>query len=71
MIWIWFGNPARKKQRADGLDAIDFVTGVRGGVIGTPDDVIALIERLKAQQGEFGCFLQMAHNCADWEATKI
>ena len=40
------------------------------GVIGTPDDAIALIERLYAKQGEFGVMLHQAHNWADWEATK-
>ena len=40
------------------------------GVIGTPDDAIALIERLRAKQGKFGVFLHQAHNWADWEATK-
>jgi limonene 1,2-monooxygenase len=42
----------------------------RFGVIGTPDDAIALIERLYAKQGDFGVMLQQAHNWADWEATK-
>jgi limonene 1,2-monooxygenase len=37
-------------------------------VVGTPDDAIALIERLQEKQGEFG--LQQAHNWADWEETK-
>ena len=35
-----------------------------------PDDAIALIERLQDKQGEFGVFLQQAHNWADWEETK-
>jgi limonene 1,2-monooxygenase len=35
-------------------------------VIGTPDDAIRQIERLAAQSGGFGCFLQLAHNWADW-----
>jgi limonene 1,2-monooxygenase len=39
-------------------------------VIGTPDDLVALIDRLKAKAGEFGCFLMMAHHWADFEATK-
>ena len=39
-------------------------------VIGTPDDAIAQIKRVQAKQGEFGCFLQLAHNWADFEATK-
>lgn len=40
------------------------------GVIGTPDDAIELIERLLAKQGNFGAFLHLAHNWADWEQTK-
>jgi limonene 1,2-monooxygenase len=39
-------------------------------VIGTPDDAIAQIKRLQAKQGDFGCFLQLAHNWADFENTK-
>ena len=46
--------------------------GIREGtiVVGTPDDAIAQIRRLQAKQGEFGAFLQLAHNWANWEATK-
>jgi len=39
-------------------------------VVGTPDDAIAQIRRLQARQGDFGCFLQLAHNWANFEATK-
>jgi len=39
-------------------------------VVGTPDDAIAQIRRLQKKQGDFGCFLQLAHNWADFEATK-
>jgi limonene 1,2-monooxygenase len=39
-------------------------------VIGTPDDLIAQIKRLKFKGGAFGCFLDMAHYWADFEATK-
>jgi limonene 1,2-monooxygenase len=39
-------------------------------VVGTPDDGIAQIKRLQAKQGEFGCFLQLAHNWANFENTK-
>ncbi len=39
-------------------------------VVGTPDDAIAQIRRLQEKQGEFGCFLQLAHNWADFDATK-
>jgi limonene 1,2-monooxygenase len=39
-------------------------------VVGTPDDAIAQIRRLQEKQGEFGCFLQLAHNWANFESTK-
>jgi limonene 1,2-monooxygenase len=39
-------------------------------VVGTPDDAIAQIRRLQAKQGEFGVFLQLAHNWANFDATK-
>ncbi|MEI9885393.1 MAG: LLM class flavin-dependent oxidoreductase [Rhizomicrobium sp.] len=39
-------------------------------VIGTPDDAVAQIRRLQAKQGEFGVFLQLAHNWANFENTK-
>ena len=38
-------------------------------VIGTPDDALEQIERLEKQSGGFGCYLQMAHEWADREAT--
>jgi limonene 1,2-monooxygenase len=53
-----------------GKDARDWFVENKFGVIGTPDDAIALIERLYAKQGEFGVFLHQAHNWADWAATK-
>ncbi len=45
---------------------------IRDGVIavGTPDDAVAQIRRLQDKQGEFGCFLQLAHNWANFENTK-
>lgn len=39
-------------------------------VIGTPDDAIAMIEKLEKQSGGFGCFLMLAHNWANFDATK-
>ena len=38
--------------------------------VGTPDDAIATIRRLSAKTGGFGTFLFLAHNSADWAATK-
>ena len=53
-----------------GEDPLEWFVENRYGVCGTPDDAIALIERLQAKQGAFGAFLHQAHNWADWEATK-
>ncbi|MGN6515835.1 MAG: LLM class flavin-dependent oxidoreductase [Rhizomicrobium sp.] len=39
-------------------------------VIGTPEDAVAQIRRLQKKQGDFGVFLQLAHNWADFENTK-
>jgi limonene 1,2-monooxygenase len=53
------------------IDAeIDALVASGIAVIGTPDDLIAQIERLKAKSGGFGCFLDMAHDWADITATK-
>lgn len=75
--WVkyWTTTTPRSKDRynrmsAEGIDLPDAVCKIEGGVIGTPDEAIALIERLQAKQGDFGCFLQMGHNWADWEQTK-
>lgn len=38
--------------------------------VGTPDDALATIDKLSEKSGGFGTFLFLAHNCADWEATK-
>lgn len=53
-----------------GTDPVDWFVGRKMGVVGTPDDAIAMIERLQGQQGEFGAFLQQCHDWADWEGTK-
>jgi limonene 1,2-monooxygenase len=40
------------------------------GVIGTPDEAIVQIERLQEQSGGFGCYLLMAHEWANPQATR-
>jgi limonene 1,2-monooxygenase len=40
------------------------------GVIGTPDDAIAQIESLQKQSGGAGVYLMMAHDWANWDATR-
>jgi len=55
--------------------AVDFLTTEGLGIFGvlqagTPDDIIAYIERLQKQSGGFGCLMFLAHNCANFEAVK-
>lgn len=52
-------------------ERIDWVNQSGVGVIGTPDDAIQQINRLWDQSnGGFGAYLMMAHDWANWEATK-
>ncbi len=53
-----------------GKDPAEWFVENKFGVIGTPDDAIALIQRLYDKQGDFGVFLQQVHNWADFEETK-
>ncbi len=62
-------NPASPPElSADDPAAAMIESGM--AVIGTPDDAVELLERLWQRTGGFGCFLQLAHNWADWSATK-
>ena len=51
-------------------DAVDAMNNTGFAVIGSVEDAIAQLERLQQQSGGFGCFLQMAHEWADREATR-
>ena len=51
-------------------ERVGWVNDTGLGVIGTPDEAIAQIERLAQQSGGFGCYLLMAHEWADPEATR-
>ncbi len=51
-------------------DPLAYLTENRMAVIGTPDDMIEHIERLLEGSGGFGAFLELAHNWADFPATK-
>jgi limonene 1,2-monooxygenase len=62
-------NPARFASLPKG-DPLEILVAARGIVVGTPEDAIAQIDRLYAKQGQFGAFLQLAHNWANWDATK-
>ena len=66
----YLNNNQRRFVVPAGADPLEWFVENKYGVVGTPDDAIALIERLQEKQGEFGVFLQQAHNWADWEETK-
>ena len=70
--WIYyFREVAALPLVADGEgDMIDQLVASGMAVIGTPEDAIAQIERLKVQSGGFGCFMFMDHNWADWDRKK-
>ncbi len=51
-------------------ERIDFVINSGLGVIGTPDDAIEQISKLKEQSnGGFGAYLVMTHEWANWANT--
>ncbi|MGH7111909.1 MAG: LLM class flavin-dependent oxidoreductase [Stellaceae bacterium] len=66
----YLNNNQRRFAVPAGADPLQWFIDNKFGVVGTPDDAIALIERLYDKQGTFGVFLQQAHNWADWEETK-
>jgi limonene 1,2-monooxygenase len=70
--WIsYFRDVAALPLVGEGdADPVDMMIESGMAVIGTPDDAIAQIARLQSQSGGFGCFLQMAHNWADWAQTQ-
>jgi limonene 1,2-monooxygenase len=51
-------------------DPYTFLVESGTACIGTPEDAIAYIENLLKGSGGFGAILELAHNWADWEATR-
>ncbi len=51
-------------------DPVEAFLAMPMAVVGTPDDAAAKIQPLVDQSGGFGAFLFMAHNWANWGATK-
>jgi len=58
------GEEAVKIWTTQGLGPFGVLT------IGTPDDICARIRALQAHSGGFGTFLLLAHNSANWQATR-
>lgn len=54
----------------NGRDPVDVMLDSGHIVIGTPDDAITMLEKLREKQGYFGAYLHQGHDWADWEATK-
>jgi limonene 1,2-monooxygenase len=63
------GSHAPVSAAEDLEDAIAQMTSSGMGVIGTPDDAIAQIQRLIDRSGGFGSYLIMLHEWADWPST--
>lgn len=55
---------------ADGSDPVDALVNSGMAVIGTPEDAVKQIERLREQSGGFGAFLLMDNNWAEWDDKK-
>ena len=51
-------------------EQLDWFTEGGVAVIGTPDEAVAHIKKLQEQSGGFGCFLMVANDFANWDATK-
>lgn len=68
---VTFGAMAKKYSDPAGhTSVVDIVRRSGMGVVGTPEDAIALIDRLQQQSGGFGKFLLLAHNWANPAATR-
>ena len=52
------------------MDNIEELNRTGKASIGTPDDAVAMLERFWQKTGGFGCMLILAHNWANFEATK-
>jgi len=69
--WIfYFREIANLPIVPEGPDPVKAMVDTGLAVIGTPDDAIARLQQLVDESGGFGAFLLMAHNCANWGATK-
>jgi limonene 1,2-monooxygenase len=55
---------------AIGMPSIEAINECGRGAIGTPDDALRVLENYWDKTGGFGCIVMLAHDWADWEATK-
>jgi limonene 1,2-monooxygenase len=55
---------------AIGMPSIEEINAGGRGAIGTPEDALRVLENYWTKTGGFGCILMLAHDWADWGATK-
>jgi len=55
---------------AIGLPSVEAINDGGRGAIGTPDDALRVLENYWTKTGGFGTILMLAHNWADWDATR-
>jgi len=67
---VWTAATGAPSRYQANKTAIEMIRNGGVGVIGTPEDAIAQILRLREQSGEFGTYLLMGHEWASPEATK-
>jgi len=68
--WIrYYDMAAPNPFPRDGRDPVDVLIDSGRAVIGTPEDAIAMIDRLRGKQGQFGVFLAQHVDWADWDQT--
>ena len=71
--WVHYFSSINPTASGDDLGAQDPAQAMIDSgraVIGTPDDAAEMIEKLEKQSGGFGCILMLAHNWANFDATK-
>lgn len=70
--WLYYFREVAALPLAptDGSDPVDAIVNSGMAVVGTPEDAVKQIERLREQSGGFGAFLLLDNNWADWENKK-
>jgi limonene 1,2-monooxygenase len=70
--WIAYSNdivPAASPPPRGLPDPVKYLCDNRRAIIGTPDDAVAELERIRDKVGGFGGVLVFAHDWANWPAT--
>jgi limonene 1,2-monooxygenase len=70
--WLYYFREVAALPLAptDGSDPVDALVDSGMAVVGTPEDAVRQIERLREQSGGFGAFLMLDTNWAEWDHKK-